>query len=45
MVSDIFPLSKYREGFDRAINKKGLKIVLVPDEEFKIEDYHLKRRG
>ena len=42
VVSDILPLSKYREGFDRAINKKGLKIVLVPDEEFKTENYHVK---
>ena len=42
VVSDILPLSKYREAFDRAINKKGLKIVLVPDEEFKTKDYHVK---
>ena len=42
VVSDVFPLSKYREGFDMAINKKGLKIVLVPDEEFKSGIYQVK---
>lgn len=42
VVSDILPLSKYREGFDRAAGKKGLKIVLVPDEEYQAEDYHAK---
>ncbi|MCL5071479.1 MAG: alcohol dehydrogenase catalytic domain-containing protein [Actinobacteria bacterium] len=34
IVSDVFPMSKYREAFDKVINKDRLKIVLVPDSEF-----------
>lgn len=34
VVSHKFPLSKYREAFDLIINKKGLKIILIPDEEY-----------
>jgi threonine dehydrogenase-like Zn-dependent dehydrogenase len=34
IVSNIFPLSKYREAFNMVMNKKGLKIILIPDEEY-----------
>lgn len=34
IVSHKMPLSKYREAFDLIINKKGLKIILVPDEDY-----------
>ena len=34
IVSHTTPMSKYREAFDLIINKKGLKIVLIPDEEY-----------
>jgi threonine dehydrogenase-like Zn-dependent dehydrogenase len=34
VVSDILPLSDYRIGFEKAINRQGLKIVLVPDGEY-----------
>ena len=34
VVSDVFPMSKYREAFKMAMNKEGLKIILVPDAEF-----------
>lgn len=30
LVSSVLPLSEYRDGFDKAMNKEGLKIVLVP---------------
>ena len=38
IVSHKFPLSKFREALDLAIDRKGLKIVLIPDEEWKIEN-------
>jgi L-iditol 2-dehydrogenase len=38
IISHRMPLSKYREAFDLIINKKGLKIILIPDEEY-IEKY------
>lgn len=34
IVSHKMPFSKYREAFDLIINKKGLKIILVPDEDY-----------
>jgi len=34
IVTHKFPLSKYREAFQLAIDKKGLKVVLIPDEEW-----------
>jgi len=33
MVSHKFPLSQFRETLKMAIDKKGLKIILIPDEE------------
>ena len=35
LISHKFPLSEYREGFNLFIQKKGLKILLIPDEEFR----------
>ncbi len=34
VVSDILPLSEYRIGFNKAQERTGLKIVLVPDGEY-----------
>jgi L-iditol 2-dehydrogenase len=34
IISDILPMSEYRKAFNMVIDKKGLKIILVPDEEF-----------
>jgi L-iditol 2-dehydrogenase len=34
IVSHKMPFSKYREAFDLIINKKGLKIMLFPDEDY-----------
>jgi hypothetical protein len=33
IVSHKFPLFKFREALKLAIDKQGLKIVLIPDEE------------
>jgi hypothetical protein len=37
MISHKFPLSQYREALQLAIDKKGLKVVLIPDEEWENE--------
>ena len=33
IISHKFPLSKYREAFELLMDKKGLKVVLIPDGE------------
>jgi len=33
-ISDIMPLSEYRTAFDKVEKKQGLKIILIPDEEY-----------
>jgi len=35
IISHKFPLSKYREAFNLIMDRKGLKIILLPDKEFK----------
>lgn len=37
IISHKFPLSQYREALKLAIDKKGLKVVLIPDEEWENE--------
>ena len=37
VVSHKFPLSRFREALKLAIDKQGLKIVLIPDEEWENE--------
>lgn len=34
VISHKFPLSKYREAFNLIMDKKALKVILIPDEEF-----------
>ena len=38
VISHKFPLSKYRKAFNLIMDKKGLKVILIPDEEFKNKD-------
>ncbi|GAB4114485.1 MAG: zinc-binding dehydrogenase [Candidatus Caldatribacteriota bacterium] len=35
LVSDVLPLSKWKEGFKKAKQKDSIKVVLQPDSEFK----------
>ena len=34
IISHVMPFSKYREAFDLIINKKSLKVIMVPDEDY-----------
>lgn len=34
IISNILPMSRYREAFEMTMNRQGLKIVLVPDADF-----------
>lgn len=45
IISNIMTLSEYREAFEMTMNKKGLKIILIPDGDFNnsdINDYGIK---
>ena len=37
IVSHKFPLSQFRKALELAIDKKGLKVILIPDEEWQDE--------
>ena len=33
LISDVLPLQDWKRGFEKALSKEGVKVVLIPDEE------------